>query len=187
MNSNLFDEAAAKSYPEGPARQVPGYSDLHRMVSQLLAERTAPDGKILVLGAGGGQELKALADAHPGWSFEGVDPSTEMLRLARMVAEPHLARIRLVQGYIGDASQGPFDAATSILTFHFIPRDQRIRTLAAIRSRLKVGAPFVLVHLSFPQTEPERTNWIARHVAYGASKGAALPPQEMPGRQLPTG
>jgi tRNA (cmo5U34)-methyltransferase len=28
-----------------------------------------------------------------------------------------------------------------------------------------------LVHLSFPQTEPERSLWIARHVAYGLSNG----------------
>jgi tRNA (cmo5U34)-methyltransferase len=28
-------------------------------------------------------------------------------------------------------------------------------------------APFVVAHLSFPQTEPERTQWIARHVAFG--------------------
>src|SRR5689334_14020915 len=39
------------SYAEGPPRQVPGYSSLHRMVSLLLAERTPPDGRVLVLGA----------------------------------------------------------------------------------------------------------------------------------------
>jgi tRNA (cmo5U34)-methyltransferase len=136
------------SYAEGPPRQVPGYSSLHRMVSLLLAERTPPDGRVLVLGAGGGQELKALAEAHSGWSFDGVDPSTDMLRLAEQVAGPH-----------------------AILTFHFIPRDQRLETLKQVRRRLKAGAPFVLVHLSFPQTEPERSMWIARHVAYGLSNG----------------
>ena len=52
------------------------------MMSLLLAERTPPDGRILVLGAGGGLELKALAESHPGWSFDGVDPSAAMLELA---------------------------------------------------------------------------------------------------------
>jgi tRNA (cmo5U34)-methyltransferase len=141
------------------------------MVSLLLAERTPPDGRVLVLGAGGGQELKALAEAHSGWSFEGVDPSPDMLRLAEQVAEPHAARMRFHQGYIDSASDGPFDAATSILIFHFIPHDQRLETLQQVRRRLRIGAPFVLVHLSFPQTEPERSTWIARHVAYGLSNG----------------
>jgi tRNA (cmo5U34)-methyltransferase len=141
------------------------------MVSLLLAERTPPNGRVLVLGAGGGQELKALAEAHSGWSFDGVDPSPDMLRLAEQVVEPYTARIQLHEGYITDAPEGPFDAATSILTFHFIPHDQRLETLKQVRHRLKIGAPFILVHLSFPQTEPERSLWIARHVAFGLSNG----------------
>lgn len=171
MKPSVFDARAASSYAEGPPRQVPGYSSLHRMVSLLLAERTPQDGRVLVLGAGGGQELKAMAEAHPGWSFDGVDPSSEMLRLAVQVAGPHAARMRFHRGYIDDAPGGPFDAATSILTFHFIPHDQRLETLKQMRRRLRVGAPFVLVHLSFPQTEPERSIWIDRHVAYGLSNG----------------
>ncbi|MBA8878331.1 class I SAM-dependent methyltransferase [Phyllobacterium myrsinacearum] len=166
-----FDAQAVSTYGEGPPRQVPGYSSLHCMVSLLLKEHTPPDGRVLILGAGGGQEIKALAEAHSGWSFDGVDPSIDMLRLAEQVVEPHAARVRFHEGYIGDAPEGPFDAATSILTFHFIPHDQRLETLKQIRRRLKVGGPFVLVHLSFPQTEPERSTWIARHVAYGLSNG----------------
>jgi tRNA (cmo5U34)-methyltransferase len=171
MKLPSFDAHSASSYSEGPPRQVPGYSSLHRMVSLLLAERTPPDGRVLVLGAGGGQELKALAEAHSGWSFDGVDPSPDMLRLAEQVVGPHAARIQLHEGYIDDAPEGPFDAATSILTFHFIPHDQRLETVNQVRRRLKIGAPFVLVHLSFPQTEPERSLWIARHVVYGLSNG----------------
>ncbi len=171
MMPPAFDAHSAHSYSEGPPRQVPGYSSLHRMVSLLLAERTPPEGRVLVLGAGGGQELKALAEAHPRWPFDGVDPSPEMLRLAGEVVGQHASRIRLHEGYIEDAPEGPFDAATSILTFHFIPYDQRLATLKQLRRRLKDGAPLVLVHLSFPQTEPERSLWIARHVAFGLSNG----------------
>ncbi len=171
MKPHAFDAQAANSYAEGPPRQVPGYSSLHSMVSLLLAERTPPDGRVLILGAGGGQELKALAEAHSRWSFEGVDPSPDMLRLAQQVTAPHAARMRFQQGYIDSASDGPFDAATSILVFHFIPHDQRLETLKQVRRRLRTGAPFVLVHLSFPQTEPDRSIWIARHIAFGLSNG----------------
>ena len=172
MKSTAFNADAASVYAEGPPRQVPGYESLHRMISLLLGERTPQDGRVLVLGAGGGQELKALADVHPGWSFDGVDPSADMLRLAEQVTEAHATRIQLQRGYISEAPVGPFDAATSILTFHFIPREQRLETLTQLRRRLKPGAPFILAHLSFPQTEPERSIWIARHVAFGLSNGA---------------
>lgn len=187
MKPTAFDACAARAYAEGPPRQVPGYSSLHRMVSLLLAERTPQDGRVLVLGAGGGQELKAMAEAHPGWSFDGVDPSGDMLRLAVEVAGPHAARMRFHQGYIHDAPDGPFDAATSILIFHFIPHDQRLETLKQVRRRLRPGAPFVLVHLSFPQTEPERSIWIDRHVAYGMSSGLNSPDAERARQAISSG
>lgn len=169
MKPNAFKGHPA--YAEGPPRQVPGYTSLHRMVAMLLAERVPPDARILVLGAGGGLELKALAEAQPDWSFLGVDPSADMLDLARQAIAPYASRVQLQHGYIEDAREGPFDGATSLLTFHFIPREQRLQTLRQIRRRLKTGAPLVLAHISFPQTEPERGLWIARHVAFSAAPG----------------
>ena len=94
--------------------------------------------------------------------------SADMLRLAEKTVGPHLGRVRLHHGAIENAPLGPFDAATSLLTFHFIPRDQRLETLKELRRRLKPGAPLIVAHISFPQTEPERSLWIARHVAFGA-------------------
>jgi tRNA (cmo5U34)-methyltransferase len=142
------------------------------MASILLAERTPPNGRLLVLGAGGGLELKALAEAHPHWSFDGVDPSVDMLQLAKQTVEPHSARMHFHQGYIDVAPNGPFDAALCLLTFHFIPRDQRLPTLQQLRRRLVDGAPFVVAHISFAQTEPERSLWIARQVAYAGTDPA---------------
>lgn len=67
MTVSPFDARSINSYTEGPPRQVPGFTSLHRMVSILLAERTPPNGRLLVLGAGGGLELKALAETHSEW------------------------------------------------------------------------------------------------------------------------
>ncbi|MCZ9687220.1 class I SAM-dependent methyltransferase [Pseudomonas aeruginosa] len=53
------------------------------MAGVLLAERAPADADILVLGAGGGPELKAFTEMQPGWRIYGVDPSAEMLDLAR--------------------------------------------------------------------------------------------------------
>jgi tRNA (cmo5U34)-methyltransferase len=166
---DAFNAAHASAYAEGPPRQVPGFAGLHRMASMLLAERMPAHGRLLVLGAGGGLELKAFAEDHPDWTFDGVDPSADMLRAAEQIAAPHLVRIRLHEGYIDAAPAGPFDGAVCLLTLHFVPRDQRPDTLRHIRRRLTPGAPFIVAHLSFPQNEPERSLWIDRHLAYGGT------------------
>ncbi len=71
------DPVAVSSYAERTARIVPGLRDLHRMAGVLLAERATADAHILVLGAGGGLELKAFAEMQPGWHLDGVDPAAE--------------------------------------------------------------------------------------------------------------
>lgn len=160
---------ATHAYRDGPPRQVPGFDSLHRMTGMLMAEKIPDEGRILVLGAGGGLELEALAAFNPLWHFDGVDPSASMLQIAAETTAPIADRVSLHEGYIQQAPDGPFDGAVSLLTFHFIAKEDRLETLRQIRSRLKPGAPFVLAHISFPQTEPERAQWIARHVAFGGT------------------
>lgn len=163
--------ASPHPYLDGPPQQVPGFSSLHRMVGLLLAERLPSNGRVLVLGAGGGMEIDALAQAQPGWRFDGVDPSPDMLALAAHTTQQHQARIALHHGRIDQAPPGPFDGATSLLVFHFIPAAQRLDTLSAIRQRLKPGAPFVLVHISLPSTEPDRSLGLSRHLAFAGTAG----------------
>lgn len=172
--TTAFGATHARTYVEGPPRQVPGFDGLHRMTSMLLAERVPAKGRVLVLGAGGGLELKALGDDHAGWTFDGVDPSADMVRLAEQITQPHAARIQLHKGYIDTAPPGPFDGAVCLLTLHFVPRDQRLATLLAMRSRLVPGAPLIVAHISFAQTEPARSQWIARHLAFGGKALANL-------------
>lgn len=165
------DPAAVARYADGPLRFVPGVADLHRMTALLLAERAPSDARILVLGAGGGLELKAFADAQPDWRFVGVDPAAEMLKLAERTLGSRLPRVHLLQGYIDDAPEEPFDAASCLLTFHFLDADERRRTAGEIRRRLKPGAPFVAAHSSFPQGDEERAAWLSRYAAFAVASG----------------
>jgi tRNA (cmo5U34)-methyltransferase len=171
--SPFTDPQAVARYREGPPRQVPGFADLHRMTELLLAERTPKDGRVLVLGAGGGLELEHLAAAHAGWEFDGVDPSAEMLRVAEATTEPFADRIRLYEGYVDRAPAGPFDAAVCLLTLHFIASAERLVTLRHLRRRLKPGGPLVVAHHSFPPQPPERDTWLARYAAYAVGSGFA--------------
>jgi tRNA (cmo5U34)-methyltransferase len=165
------DPQGVAHYAEGPPRLVPGFAHLQRMTMLLLAERAPADARVLVLGAGGGLELKAFAEAQKDWRFDGVDPAEEMLTLAKATLGPLASRVDLHQGYIDAAPEGPFDAATCLLTLHFVQLEERRRTLMEVRRRLKPGAPFVVAHFSFPQSEPERALWLSRYAAFAVSSG----------------
>jgi tRNA (cmo5U34)-methyltransferase len=152
---------------------VPGFDGLQRMTTFLLAERVPATGRVLVIGAGGGLELKTFAQAHPGWRLDGIDPSGEMLKLARRTLGVHAAQATLHEGYTQNAPDGPFDGATCLMTLHFLPLEERRSTLAEIHRRLKPGAPFVVAHFCIPQ-DGERSVWLSRYATYaGIDPGQA--------------
>jgi Methylase involved in ubiquinone/menaquinone biosynthesis len=168
---SFSDPDAVARYAQGPIRQVPGFQGMQQMARILLAERVPDDGHVLVLGAGGGLELKAFADAQPGWRFTGVDPSAEMLQLATTTLGPLASRAGLIEGYIDDAPQGPFDGATCLLTLHFLPAEQRLHTLAEVRRRLAPGAPFIVAHHSVDDATDKRERWLSRYAAFAVASG----------------
>jgi tRNA (cmo5U34)-methyltransferase len=161
--------AAVASYTANTPRKVPGLADLHRMVMLLLAEDAPGDAHILVVGAGGGMEIKAMAEAQPAWRFVGVDPSSAMLDLACQTLTSFADRVDLIQCTIDQAPAGPFDGATCLLTLHHLDRDERLRTLKDIRRRLRPGAKFAVAEHSAPGPDPER--WMTRSVAFGDREG----------------
>jgi tRNA (cmo5U34)-methyltransferase len=93
---------------------------------------------------------------------------------------PLQSRAELVEGTIDAAPLGPFDGAACLLTLHFLPRDERLRTLREVRRRLKPGAPFVVAHHSYPKGEQGR-RWLSRFAAFAvlngieAKQAAAMP------------
>ncbi len=159
------DPAMNAGYAEATPQRVPGFGDLHRMAVTLLAESAADNASFLVLGAGGGLELKAFTQARPDWTFVGVDPSQPMLDLAAQVLGPHVSQVELIHGYIDDAPVGPFDGATCLLMLHFLSVPDRLEVLRALRGRLKPGAPVIIAHHCKPDVGPVE-DWLARSVAF---------------------
>ncbi|POF30555.1 class I SAM-dependent methyltransferase [Roseibium marinum] len=178
--TSFSNPVSVSGYAQRTARLVPGLTDLHRMTALLLAERSPEEARILVLGAGGGLELKAFAGMYPNWRFCGVDPSTEMLDQARTELGTLAARVQLLNGYIENAPEDPFDGAVCLLTLHFLPEEERLRTLREIHRRLKPGAAFVAAHHSFPNDAAGKDRWLARYAAFAAASG-------MPGMQSENG
>lgn len=164
-HSPFTNSAAVASYADDALRKVPGLADVHRMATLLLDEQASGSAHILVIGAGGGLETKAMAEARPAWRFTGVDPSAAMLDLARQAVLPFADRVSLLKGTVDQAPPGPFDGATCLLTLHFLNRSERLHTLRAIRQRLSPSTRLVIAHHSAPAPDPDR--WMRRSVAFG--------------------
>lgn len=168
-------EFVARYVEQGPPAFMPGHGGVLQMAGVLLAEITPADGVVLVVGAGGGLDTRALARMQAGWRFVGVDPSAKMLDLARNVlGEAASGRVQLLEGTVSDAPEGPFDAATLILVLGMIPDDgSKLTLLREIRRRLRPGAPFVLVDRCDDREGPDFRRNIDRYAAYARASGVA--------------
>ena len=88
--------------------------------------------------------------------------ATQVATKVSAKAGEHAARADLREGYIEDASEGPFDAAACLLTLHFLERSERVRTAAKIRRRMKPGAP---LHMHIAEQTGEVEEVLAHHGA----------------------
>jgi tRNA (cmo5U34)-methyltransferase len=125
------------------------YEEMFKITHSCLRARLPMQAKVLVVGAGTGMEICEFAPLNPGWSFCGVDPSADMLTLAKKkIFEKNLAGdIELRKGYVDDLKEeAVFDGATCILVMHFLKDDgAKLALLDSIYKRLKHGASFVLI------------------------------------------
>jgi tRNA (cmo5U34)-methyltransferase len=177
MNQAHFNfsdpEFVARYVEKGPAAFMPGHSGALQMTAVLLAEKAPQDGRILVVGAGGGLDTRALALARPGWRFTGVDPAGPMLQLARTVLGDELnPRVELIEGGIEAAPEGPFDGACLILVLGLIADDgSKLCALGEIRRRLRPGSTLVLVDRCDDPASAQFDRNIDRYVAYAELSG----------------
>jgi len=144
-----FDGDYAARYERVIRQVVPGYDDLMLLAPAVLRMTVGPTARVLVVGAGTGNELAAYAQEEPGWHLTAVEPSAQMLsqaraRTARLGTDSH---VEFFQGPLSDLPETqPFDAASLLLVLHFQADDGgKLRLLQDIATRLRPGAPLVLV------------------------------------------
>jgi tRNA (cmo5U34)-methyltransferase len=129
-------------------QSVAGRDAIFLILRAFFENKLDANAKIIVVGAGWGEEILSLGKPNPEWQFVGVDLSEEMLNLARLniAAENLPNKVELHQTDVRNLNDENFDAATCILTLHFVPDDgAKLALLQAVRKRLRPGAPFYLV------------------------------------------
>jgi len=140
---------AGTEYDDIAPLALPGYDAMHQMALACLRAKLPDEANLLVVGAGTGMELVKFAEGNSNWKILGVDPSENMLGVAKGKIQQHdlLKQIELFKGYTNDLPETSiYDAATSILVMHFIPDDGgKLAFLQGIGQRIKASGTFVLV------------------------------------------
>lgn len=148
-----WEQADGDQYVQNISRKIPGYALQYDLMDTLLTARLGKKEKpeLLVVGAGGGQEILKLGLSHPDWRFSGLDTSQSMLQAAKQRLEAAgqpglLDRVRLHRTEISDWSCArAYDAATCMLVLHFVQgRESKLALLRSIAARLQPGAPLCL-------------------------------------------
>ena len=138
-------------------KALPGVNSLYRLMLAQLETALPTGGAVLVVGAGGGREVEALCNSDVPFKVTGVDPSQDMLDIARWYAKQSArpGDAKLVQGTAADAGppEDGFDTATSLLVMHFLPDDDgengKRAYLTGIRENMKPGSMLIHTDISF--------------------------------------
>ncbi len=161
-----FDADDAERYDRSFERLSPLKDALHLFTGFIFSE-LPDDARVLVVGAGTGQEILALGQLRPGWRFTAVDTSRPMLAVAerKLRAAGLAARCVFHAGALTTLEdRTPFDAATSFLVSHFfVDPEVRLSFFREIRARLTAGGLLVNADLSSSGSGDEdgavRTIW----------------------------
>jgi tRNA (cmo5U34)-methyltransferase len=149
----------ARDYDEGIRCAMPTYDVMFQMIQSFFRANLKVAANVLVVGAGGGNEMVTFGKANPTWTFTGIDPSEEMLEVALQKAKNEGIddRVSIHTGTMEEVEfTKTFDAATCLLVLHFVETmDEKRSLLRTVKERLKPGSPFALVTMFGDQSNPE--------------------------------
>jgi len=170
-----FDGDYGEAYEALARRVIPGYRTFFPMVAAILDPDLPQEGRVLVVGAGTGIEMVTFKRVRPDLHVHGLDPSDQMLELAkRRVAEAEVSSgVTFQLGYAADVPASPlFDAATLINVLHFVPDDGgKAALLADVARRLRPGGVFVLFDLHGDPGSEEHERYMPAWRRYWTVRG----------------
>ncbi|TMP16520.1 class I SAM-dependent methyltransferase [Pseudoalteromonas sp. S2893] len=153
-----FTGEQATHYNDRITRLVPGYELLHQLTNAQLKATLKDNAHILVVGAGTGKEILAIAALNPTWQFTAQDTSSDMLAIAKQAFEEHgiAKRVNVIEGEL-DKLSTKADAALCLLVMHFLKDDgSKKQLLKNIKANLNKGANLFISDLMKPETDFER-------------------------------
>jgi tRNA (cmo5U34)-methyltransferase len=162
-----FDGEYGADYRALARRVIPAYDQIFKIGLAALRGVVPREAEVLVVGCGTGAEMVTFGRAEPAWRLTGVDPSAQMIDLARRALEE--AGLRgghtLHRGFVDELPvDSTFHAATIFNVMHFLPDDgSKLSLLTSVRARLRPGAPLFLFDLG---GDPDSVEFAELHGAW---------------------
>lgn len=153
-----FDAERAAAYDDMFAAVAPIKGALH-LLTRLALDPLPADARVLIVGAGTGDDLLYLAGQFPGWRFTVVDPSAPMLAICeKRIAQAGIGeRCAVHAGFVHDLPDlPPHDAAVAHFVSHFlVEADDRRAFFRSIAVRLTLGGHLVSADIAGDRADPD--------------------------------
>lgn len=138
----LFSKEMAGKYEKGRG-ELQSLKDTMYLMLRGALSGLPDEARILVVGAGTGEDVLYLARHWPGWRFTVVEPAAAMMKICREKIEAAGIgeRCDFHEGYLDTlCDAGPYGAAVSILVSHFVTEHaDRVAFFREIANRLEPG------------------------------------------------
>lgn len=143
QNPFQWEHPKALDYNDTIRRRILGYEAIFQLMADLVQVNNENPKNFLIVGAGGGQELSTFIPSFPNAQYVAVDPSDNMLHLAKLrLAEEQL---NATIDYSAEELQHvvfpqKFDVATCHLVLHFLQTiEQKKSLIEAITQNVAPG------------------------------------------------
>ncbi len=183
MLSSDVPPAGGGTYDLVVQQLIPGYASLARLSVSLLSASplaSVPQASVLVAGCGTGAELLEARAQRTDWRLTAIDPSEEMLAVARRRL-PADAGIDWHRSTVEDlGAEGRFDGALSVLVLQSLPDDgSKLAFLTALARSLRPGGQLVLVDLMRPERSPLSSQVAAAWPSFQRASGLQQATEEL--------
>lgn len=155
----------AAAYQENIRSKIIGYDVLHELMLHISRAYKKPD-RMLIVGAGGGQELLVLGKEYPFAQYTALDPSEIMLSNAQAAVADKLPTLSVAYypQYLSQLKlDEPFQLATCQLVLHYVPSlEQKQELLLQLADCLHESAPLFVSAIMCP-SEEQQFQWQMSH------------------------
>lgn len=142
----IFEGERAANYDDFIQTWIINYQFVIDTLPKLIEQEQPKAKEILVVGCGTGNELLSLSNYTASWNITGIDPSPDMVKIAREKLKNH-SKIKIILGEVQQlVSNKKYDVATLFLVLHFMKDDgTKEALLQGVFDNLKQGATFILL------------------------------------------
>lgn len=150
QQSMNWNDPSVLDYEKTIRRKIAGYPLLYEMSSRLMKAGLtgSEDVRLLIVGAGGGEELITMGTYEESWHFTAIDSSENMLNLAKARTDRAKMekRIRFIRTEVESFPEtNRYEGATCLLVLHFVKGiENKRRFLKRLASFLPDHAPFCI-------------------------------------------